>query len=327
LAWPAHTRPLRRRLGFLRFCGPILVTVLSLIIENAGKFYVIDYNDSRTPVFKDVGPIPAGLPPITVTWWLPLYNTSQQLVLATIICILDIAESTTVARAMAQRHRYRLDFTQELRALGITNLVGAVFGCYTTTGAFSRTSVNSMAGGKTLMTSLVTGVTIMVILLWCTPVFRHLSVNVQGAIVIVSVLPLFQFDQGWFYWKVNKLDFITWLAAYLVTSFAGALPGIATGVALSLVAFLLRAGFPRITTPALLPGADGLYNDADVYADATREETEGVVLLRVEAPLFFGNINLVKEHIEELLARRRASGEAIAAVVLDMTPVTGGCRR
>lgn len=48
------------RLRFLKCVGPILVMVLSLIIENAGKYYVVDANDKSTPVFKDVGPVKKG---------------------------------------------------------------------------------------------------------------------------------------------------------------------------------------------------------------------------------------------------------------------------
>ncbi len=43
-------------------------------------------------------------------------------------------------------HRYRLNYTQELRGLGLANLAGAMFNCYTTTGSFSRSAVNNSVG-------------------------------------------------------------------------------------------------------------------------------------------------------------------------------------
>lgn len=42
--------------------------------------------------------------------------------------------------------RYQLNATQELRGLGIANLAGAMFNCYTTTGSFSRSAVNNSVG-------------------------------------------------------------------------------------------------------------------------------------------------------------------------------------
>jgi len=310
------------RLRYLKFLGPIIVTIMSLVIENGGKYYVVDFNNPATPIFKDVGPVPAGMPSFTADWWLPLYDTSKQLVLAFIICILDIAESTTVARNIAQEKRYKLDFTQEIRALGITNIFGAMFNCYTTTGAFTRTSVNAMAGAVTLMSSLVTGITLVIILLWVTPVFTHLSVNVQGAIVIVAVLPLLDFKNGLFYWKVNKLDFLTWLAGYLITAFAGAIYGIASAFALSIIVFVLKLGFPRMSCPGPLPGTD-TFRDPKMYPEASKVEEEGVVVTRVEAPLFFGNLFVFKDHIARQTALRRAHGENIKVVLFDLEAVPG----
>lgn len=283
--------------------------------------YVVDFNNPATPIIKDVGPVPRGPPHFTATWWLPLYNVSEQLVLAAIICILDIAESTTIARRVAQQNRYKLDFTQELRALGFTNVFGAMFNCYTTTGSFTRTSVAVIAGGKTLMTSFITGIVIMIILLALTPIFTHLSVNCQGAIVIVAVLPLFDFKNGWFYWKVNKLDFLTWLTAYVVTAMGGALIGLATSVGLSMVVFLLTQGFPRIVSPGPLPNGSE-YTDPEVYHDASLGQEDGIVVVRPEAPMFFGNLFIIQDYIEKQIAARRHNGDSVYAIVLDMEQVS-----
>jgi hypothetical protein len=54
------------------------------------------------------------------------------------VCLIDICESISIARALAQQNQYQLNPTQELRALGYANLAGALFNCYTTTGSFSR---------------------------------------------------------------------------------------------------------------------------------------------------------------------------------------------
>ena len=297
-----------KRMSWLAFLGPIIVTVLSLIIENAGKYYEIDYNNPATPYIKDVG---------------PLYNVSQQLLLAGIICILDIAESTTVARRVAQEKRYKLNFTQELRALGIANVMGSIFNCYTTTGAFSRTAVNAAAGAKSLLSSFVTSIVVMIFLLCAMPLFTHLSVNVQGAIVIVAVIPLFDFKGAFYFWDVSKLDFLCWFVTYFVSCGAGALPGIISGFVLSIVIVLLRAGFPRMSKVGRMADPN-LYNDPELFPQAkdVQQEVDGIIVMRVEAPLWFGNVAVVTDRIEDEIVLRRAKGEKIGVVVLDvsMTP-------
>ena len=47
--------------------------------------------------------------------------------------------------------------TQELRGLGVANLLGCCFNCYTTTGSFSRTSVMDMVGARTQLAGIFTG--------------------------------------------------------------------------------------------------------------------------------------------------------------------------
>jgi sulfate transporter 4 len=189
--------------------------------------------------------------------------------------------------------------------------------CYTTTGAFSRTAINSLAGAYSLLSSLVTGIFVMIILLVATPLFTHLSVNVQGAIVVVAVLPLFDFKSGWFYWETSKLDFLCWLVGYAVTALAGALPGIASAFGLSIAIVVLKNGFPRITKFGKLRGTE-LYRDPEQYPDVDVPEVEGVVIVRVEAPLFFGNLPVVQNHIEDEVTIRRARGEGVSVVILDM---------
>ena len=56
------------------------------------------------PCSNCVGPParPAGLPDFTAGWWLPLYNVGRQMTLSVIICLVDICESISIAKAMAR---------------------------------------------------------------------------------------------------------------------------------------------------------------------------------------------------------------------------------
>lgn len=66
--------------------------------------------------------------------------------LAVLICMIDVCESISIAKALAKVNKYQLNFTQELRGLGIANIAGALFSAYTTTGSFSRSAVNNSVG-------------------------------------------------------------------------------------------------------------------------------------------------------------------------------------
>ena len=47
--------------------------------------------------------------------------------------------------------------TQELQGLGIANLMGAAFNCYTTTGSFSRSAIMDNVGARTQLAGILSG--------------------------------------------------------------------------------------------------------------------------------------------------------------------------
>jgi sulfate transporter 4 len=167
-----------RRLAFLRSLGPITVCIMSIALMNIFKWYRPPEQCAKPPI-KDIGKIPSGFPAVTVSWWFPLYDVGKQLLLSIVICLIDMCESMSIAKALAQKNKYKLHATQELRGLGIANLAGAVFNCYTTTGSFSRSAVNDSVGAQTPLSGFVTGVLVMFTLLFLTPIFTHMSQNVQ----------------------------------------------------------------------------------------------------------------------------------------------------
>lgn len=63
-----------------------------------------------------------------------MHNFGEKIALAVIVCLVDLLESFSIATALANRNNYELNATQEITALGLGNLLGAAFNCYTTTG-------------------------------------------------------------------------------------------------------------------------------------------------------------------------------------------------
>ena len=94
--------------------------------------------------------------------------------------------------------------TQELRGLGVANLFGAAFNCYTTTGSFSRSAVMDTSGAKSQLAGIVSAIVVMFVLLFLTPVFKNMPQNVLGAIVIGAVVSLFNYSEWFFLWKVSS---------------------------------------------------------------------------------------------------------------------------
>lgn len=309
-----------KRLAFLRSLGPLTVCVLSIALMNIFDWYKPPEPGAK-PVISPIGKIPKGLPSVTVNWWFPLYDAGKQILLSVVICLIDMCESMSIAKAMATKNKYRLHATQELRGLGVANLAGAVFNAYTTTGSFSRTAVNDSVGAKTLLSSFVTGLLVMFTLLFLTPVMANMSQNVQGAIIIVGVLGLFQWEDFLQLWKVAKLDWLVWVATFLCTLFAGVEVGILVGVGLSLILVLYKTAFPRISAIGRLPGTN-IYRNIKMYPDA--QTPPGMCLLRIDAPIFFANVEGIRDYLSDKLQSDKAehlrAGDPVHYVIIDLSP-------
>lgn len=54
----------------------------------------------------------AGLPAVTVGWWSPFHDFQKLAPLAVVVMVVDLLESTSIARALAAKGNYELNTNQ-----------------------------------------------------------------------------------------------------------------------------------------------------------------------------------------------------------------------
>ena len=140
----ASLQPKRKLWQVLKPASPMLMSIVGIVVVAVGKF-----NYWPGSPFKTIMYIPSGLPKYTGNQWLPLDFPQTIIPLAVVVTVVDLLESTSIARAMARKNNYRLEYNREIWGLGVANIVGAAFNCYSTTGSFSRTAVKNQARSKT----------------------------------------------------------------------------------------------------------------------------------------------------------------------------------
>jgi len=120
-----------------------------------------------------VGDVPKGLPAISF----PHLNLSvflQLMPYAAIISLLGFMEAISIAKAMAAKTGQRLDPNQELVGQGLANILGSLSSSYPGSGSFSRSAVNLQAGALTGFSSVFTSITVVIVLLFLTPLLYYL---------------------------------------------------------------------------------------------------------------------------------------------------------
>jgi anti-anti-sigma factor len=94
-------------------------------------------------------------------------------------------------------------------------------------------------------------------------------------------------------------DFIAALAALLGVLVFDTLPGLFIGVIVSLLLLLYRVSRPHVAVLGHVPGTRSQYGDVERHPE--NEVVPGVVVLRVEGGLFFGNADAVKDRVQAAL--------------------------
>ena len=252
-----------------------------------------------------VGVIPDGLPNFHV----PTLNADDfydLLPIAITLALIAFMEAYSVAKSIEEKHDYKIDANQELRALGLSNIIGSLFQSYPTTGGFSRSAVNDNAGAVTPMASLIAASLIALTLLFLTPIFHFLPKAVLAAIIIVSVVGLIDIKLPISLWKSHKVEALLLFVTFIVTATVGMTEGIASGVSLSIIVLVYRQMRPHF---AELGEIAGVYRNINRFPEA--KIRDGLLIVRFDSALHFANHRFMLSSLEDVIAKRDDNIETI----------------
>ncbi|KAJ8766015.1 hypothetical protein K2173_020531 [Erythroxylum novogranatense] len=308
-----HLGKSRKHFRFLRAAGPLTGVVV-------GTTLVKIFHPSSISL---VGDIPQGLPGFSI----PKSFEYVKSLIPTAFLITGVAvlESVGIAKALAAKNGYELDSSQELFGLGLSNIFGSFFSAYPSTGSFSRSAVNNESGARTGLSGIVTGIIMGCSLLFLTRVFESIPQCALAAIVISAVMGLVDYKEAFFLWRVDKKDFILWTITSIATLFLSIEIGVLIGVGVSLAFVIHESANPHIAVLGRLPGTT-VYRNIQQYPEAYTYN--GIVIVRIDAPIYFANISFIKDRLREYEVdvdksiKRGPEVERIYFVILEMAPIT-----
>lgn len=260
--------------------------------------------------------IPGGLPSFTVPD-LSLAQIAELIPLALTMAIIGFMEAFSISKALESKKRnYKVRPNQELVALGAANLVGSFFQSFPVTGGFSRSAVNYESGANTPLASIISAVTIGVTLLFLTPLFYYLPEAILASVIMVAVVGLIDFVYARQLWRDSKIEFALLLMTFLITLNFSIVTGILSGIMLAILVLLYRSAYPHI---AVLGRVKGHHEFRNIKRFKNLEVWDNLLILRLDAPLTFINIQFFKEHVEDYIYE---SGRKIDTVIMDAGPIS-----
>lgn len=247
--------------------------------------------------------VPGGLPSMIMpsAEWGQIYALIP---LALTLALIAFMEAISVAKAIEEKEKTNsLNANQELIALGAANVVGSIFQAYPTTGGLSRTAVNYDAGAKSGISALFSALVVGLTLLFFTSFFYFLPTAILGAIIVVAIVKLIDFNYPRELWKNNRKEFFILLFTFLVTLFIGIKEGILLGVFVALLYMVYQNTQPHI---AVL----GRIKDTHYFKNISRFSEDvitypNVLILRFDGQLFFGNQTYFRETVSAHIKKQK----------------------
>ena len=284
------------RLGVAPGRADFAVRLLPLMVVLAGTALVVGLDLDRRHGVAVVGSIVAGLPGFA--FFLPGYEAVKLLIVpALVMTLIGMVQGIAMAQALAIRRRERIDANAELVGLGAANVVAAFYGGMPVGGGLSRSAVNVAAGAQTPLASIVAALAMIAIVAGAAHGFERLPLAVLAAGIIMaawSMIDLRALRQAWAYDRADALALLGTAGGVLVF---GLEAGIGLGIVLSMATLLLRVSTPHIAVLGRIPGSEHFRN-----VDRHRVETlPGVLFIRIDERLFFGNLAAVEERLNHEL--------------------------
>ncbi|MDB5907201.1 MAG: sodium-independent anion transporter [Massilia sp.] len=290
-----YLAPLLRRLGLPSGAADIGARLAPMAVV-IGATVLVAWLHLGAAGIRTTGAVPAGLPGLNLAvsqaHWRPLLQP------ALLIGFMIFLISMSAAQALALKRQEKLQSNLELVGLGVANIGSALTGGFPVTGSMSRSAVNFSAGANTPLASIITSLLLAVALVAPTGWLALLPLPALAATIIVAVLGMLELDTLRTAWRFDRGDALALVATAAGVLVLGVEAGVVTGVVLSMGTLIWRASRPHIAVLGRIAGTEHFRN-IDRHTAGTSPD---VLLLRIDAGLFFGNVEAVNTRIEEELA-------------------------
>ena len=254
----------------------------------------------------DPGLMPFALPDLSV---IPV---REAVTISLSVAIVIMAETLLAENSFAQKNGYRINDNQEIFAFAMSNLIAALTGCCPINGSVSRTAMGEQYQARTQLTGIVAGISMLVLLLGGTGFIGYLPVPILTAIVISALLGATEFDLAIRLWKISRTECMIFVGAFIGVLFLGTINGVLIGILLSFAEVIIRTAKPARCFLGIQPGHRHF---RDLKESSQIHAVSGVLIYRFSSNLFFANIQVLRQDIEDHVTQETK------AVILDASGI------
>ncbi|OOS24186.1 SulP family inorganic anion transporter [Moraxella pluranimalium] len=231
---------------------------------------------------------------------------------ALLIALIAFISSSTVSAHHARLRAEPYDANKEMMGLGFANIASGLFGGFAVAGGISRTSLNLSVGANSPLSSIVCAVGILLIVLFFGQYLAGLPYAILAAVIISSVISMVDTKTLIGAWRQDRADALCFVLTFGASIVFGLNVGLVVGLLASFAMMVYRTHQVHIAVV-------GRVGDSEHFRNIERHTATtfaGLLLLRIDESLYFGNAQTVHAQLTRLMA-----DASIADIVLIMTAV------
>lgn len=275
----------------------MIVAVVAGALFGAALEWLLGRNLGELP---KLGAIRGALPPLSAPDF-SLESIRQTMPIALGMTILGLTEAVSIARAIAVRSGQRIDANQEFVGQGLSNLAGALFSAYPSSGSFNRSGVNFEDGAATPLATVIAAALLIVFVVLVAPLFTHLPLAVMAAILFLVGYGLIDIQHIRQVGRTSRREGVIMLVTFLTGLLVDLEFAIIAGVLFSLIAYLHRTSQPLIIDVKPDPAPDSYH----FTADSGLPDCPQAKMVRVNGSIYFGAVDHVAKAFAAIDARQK----------------------
>ncbi|MBI2962610.1 MAG: SulP family inorganic anion transporter [Deltaproteobacteria bacterium] len=284
--------------GVLWACSRISPAVpgamIAIVVTGAGA-WMLGWEDAPAAV-QVVGDVPGSLPRPTLPP-LSVDRVASVVAASFAIALLGMVEAISIGKALSARAQSRFYANQELFAKGAGNVVGAFFGCMPSSASWIRSAIHLRMGAQTRWVGVISGLTVLAVMLVFAPAARYVPRACLGAIIMWTAVLMIDLQAARYVSRWSRADAVVLVVTYASTLVFQIQYAIYLGVVLSLLMLVRRIG--ELQMVEMVEVAPRLYREIDIDEQTGRS---ALVLLALEGDLFFGVVEELEEHLSRIAA-------------------------
>ncbi len=238
---------------------------------------------------KLAGAIPSAIPPFSMIS-LNLESMNALFGGAMVIAVIGLVEAVSISKAISAQTMQKIDPNQEFIGQGIANMGGAFFGSIAGSGSFTRSAIAFQNGGMTRLTGVMTGIVILVILMFFAPFAKYIPNASLAGVIMVVAYTMVDKNAVSKVFKSNRNDAIVMTITFIATILAPELEyAIYSGIAISILLYLKETGAASVVRLAPMGGSPGQLVEYHTACGNGQPVNSTISVVQLDGNLYFGS--------------------------------------